>query len=408
MTKLTNVQKEFLKIVNSFLHGNTYALPENFKEMPELYKLASDHHLAAAVYEQIRTDCVWQNPEWRLLGINWKRSTVKQVMLQTQRTEGFLTLYKKLLEADIQPLIVKGLVCRNMYQKPDYRTSGDEDIVIKRELVQIADQIFQAEGFSAKDEGEDKFKEQTISYINSQNGVFIEVQPDLFNEEFATLNMLNKGFDDMFETCIAEKIQGIDIYTLEPTKHFLYLIYHAFKHFLAGGFGIRQVCDIFMMADRYDECIDWELVKTRLEEYSLDGFYKGLEQIAINHLGFKTRKMDSETIDYVSLLLDLLDAGSFGYTSAERKDSTSVTFMAVEKSKKSGKEEGDNFLFPNMEYMKKSVPWLEKYPWLLPVGYIVRIVRYLRRSTSKNDNEKNSIQIGTERVELMKKYGIIK
>ena len=58
--------------------------------------------------------------------------------------------------------------------------------------------------------------------------------------------------------------------------------------------------------------------------------------------------------------------------------------------------------------MKQRFEWVKKHPYLLPVGYVVRIVQYLKSSKRKPTDEKNSIQIGMERVELLKQYHIIK
>lgn len=54
------------KIVGSFLHDIPYQLPENFKELPELYKLAEAHNLSAAVYEVIRNDQILKRVNGRI------------------------------------------------------------------------------------------------------------------------------------------------------------------------------------------------------------------------------------------------------------------------------------------------------------------------------------------------------
>ena len=53
----------------------------------------------------------------------FKRRIVQQVMIQTMKTSEFLQLYRFLAEAGIRPLVVKGIVCRELYPNPDYRAS---------------------------------------------------------------------------------------------------------------------------------------------------------------------------------------------------------------------------------------------------------------------------------------------
>src|SRR5699024_8177716 len=69
---------------------------------------------------------------------------------------------------------------------------------------------------------------------------------------------LNEMFRDVFQRKIQTEIQGVPVYTMGHTDHLLYLILHAFKHFLHSGFGIRQVCDIVIYANTYGSEIDWE------------------------------------------------------------------------------------------------------------------------------------------------------
>lgn len=50
--------------------------------------------------------------------------------MQTMRTNEFLELNKKLHAAGVRPLVVKGIICRNLYPQPDYRRFGDEDVLV--------------------------------------------------------------------------------------------------------------------------------------------------------------------------------------------------------------------------------------------------------------------------------------
>ena len=52
-----------------------------------------------------------------------------------------------------------------------------------------------------------------------------------------------------------------------------------------------------------------------------------------------------------------------------------------------------------------SFPWVKKSALLLPAAWGVRIVRYLRRGSL---SAAESIRIGNERIELLKKYGILR
>lgn len=410
--RLTTTQKEFLKILESFMHGKTYHFPEEFQQMEELSQMAAIHKMTAAVYEQIRQETIFTKPEYASLVNAFKAYTIREVMLQTQRTDGFLRIYQSICDQGVRPLVVKGLICRNLYEKSDYRVSGDEDILVCKEDFAVCDQIFLENGFQ-REAVDPQHLPQEIPYINPRNGVYIEMHFELFAEESGAYGHLNKEFAAAFETCMCEQIQGKSVWTLNPTLHLFYLICHSLKHFLHGGFGIRQVCDMVMMAEHYGEIIDWDYIAGRLKELRMESFWNGLTEIGRTYLGFSYEKahyplaMQNTNVNCDHLLLDLLDSGIYGDSSAERKHSSNITLAAAESGKKDTMASMKASLFPKADYMKKGYPWLEKYPWLLPVAWGMRIAEYLKNSQKNGKNEPSGVEIGMSRVDLLREYDII-
>lgn len=410
--RLTALQEEFLKILESFMHGKTYHLPEAFTQIEELYQMAGIHKMTAAVYEQIRGEALLQQPEYTNLARSFKGYTMREVMMQMQRADGFLRIYEKMCAQGVRPLVVKGIICRNLYEKSDYRVSGDEDILVRKEDFSVCDAILAAGGFQ-REELDTEHLPQEIPYINPQNGVYIEMHFDLFAEESGAYGHLNKEFADAYATCIAEDIQGRTVWTLHPTLHLFYLICHSLKHFLHGGFGIRQVCDMVMMAEHYGEQIDWDYIYGRLQELRMEIFWNGLVEIGREYLGFSYEKahypasLQKMHVNCDHLLLDLLDSGIYGDSTAERKHSSNITLAAAESGKKDTVASMKASLFPGKDYMKRGYPWLERYPWLLPVAWGMRIVGYLKNKRKNSKEEPSGVEIGMNRVELLREYDII-
>lgn len=410
--RLTALQEEFLKILESFMHGKTYHLPEAFTQIEELYQMAGIHKMTAAVYEQIRGEALLQQPEYTNLARSFKGYTMREVMMQMQRADGFLRICEKMCAQGVRPLVVKGIICRNLYEKSDYRVSGDEDILVRKEDFSVCDAILAAGGFQ-REELDTEHLPQEIPYINPQNGVYIEMHFDLFAEESGAYGHLNKEFADAYATCIAEDIQGRTVWTLHPTLHLFYLICHSLKHFLHGGFGIRQVCDMVMMAEHYGEQIDWDYIYGRLQELRMEVFWNGLVEIGREYLGFSYEKahypvsLQKIHVNCEHLLLDLLDSGIYGDSTAERKHSSNITLAAAESGKKDTMASVKASLFPGKDYMKRGYPWLERYPWLLPVAWGMRIVGYLKNKRKNSKEEPSGVEIGMNRVELLREYDII-
>lgn len=64
-------------------------------------------------------------------------------------------------------------------------------------------------------------------------------------------------------------------------------------------------------------------------------------------------------------------------------------------------------LFPPVDYLEGKYEYLQDKPWLLPIAWGQRIHKYMKERKGKQVNPAKSIEIGRQRIELLKKYGII-
>ena len=60
----------------------------------------------------------------------WRKTTLSMTINQVIRSDKFLKIYKEFSEADIDVLVFKGIICRQLYPNPDQRISSDEDILV--------------------------------------------------------------------------------------------------------------------------------------------------------------------------------------------------------------------------------------------------------------------------------------
>lgn len=404
------MKQQFLSILEAYMHESAYSFPEDFDQLQQLYKFSHEHKMAAAVYNVIRGDAIWERSGNDSLKAEWKSSTIREMALQMRREDGFLRVYKKFLEAGIKPLVVKGIVCRALYPQPEARISADEDLLVRQEDFLLCDKILQEAGFYRKPLlDEEEICAQDIPYLNPNFGSYIELHVRLFAEDSGAYGHLNEEFAQAFSNCVSVDVKGVSIWTLSPTDHMFYLICHALKHFLHGGFGIRQVCDMVMMAEHYGQGIDWNVIGEKLTRLHMDTFWASLAEIGKWYLGFDWEKasypvsLQEACVEPEALLMDLLDSGIYGSSTKERQHSANITLSAAASGKKNTAGSLMRSLFPGFTYMKNKYPWVKRMPFLLPIGWLVRIVAYLRGDR----DEKSGLQIGMERVELLRKYRLI-
>lgn len=347
---------------------------------------------------------------------NLRRISVVLATQQVMKTNEFWNLIQDLMKKGYEPLVVKGIVCRGLYPHPDYRISNDEDLLISPEqfdrcctaLDTYGMQRFMAE---TKDSGAHE-----VSFVGSDNPLYIELHQYLFSPDSAIYGEWNRYFEHVYENKIYKEIDGNRVWTLNDTDHFFYLICHAFKHFLHSGFGVRQICDMVMFANKYGTQIDWNMIMCRCREIRAEGFCIALFAIGRKYLGFDWEKScypkewQEEAVDEMPMLLDLLSGGVYGKSSMSRVHSSSITLNAVGSSKK-GKKAKLNLkplLFPARVDLENKYQYLRKRPYLLPIAWTARILSYVKETRRvQGDTAAESLQIGNERIELLRFYRVI-
>ena len=409
--------ERMLEAICCFLNGKKAEWQEDISEAEwmELFGLSQQHQVLPMVYET-----VYPCPAFRTVSAEQnqilKRQVIRQVMVQSRKTEEFLALYRKLTESGITPLVVKGLVCRNIYREPDYRCSGDEDVLIPREQFGRCHEIFTENGMKPVEPGENMEAEGETPYYKEKGALHIELHKELFAAESKAYGEFNSLFADAFERKIQIEINGVQVYTMCHTEHLLYLIVHAFKHFLHSGFGIRQVCDIAIYANTYGCEIDWDELQEKCRSIHAEVFAAALFDIGEKKLVFdKKRACYPESWEQIGadgddLLADLIAGGVFGDSSMSRKHSSNMTLQAVAEEKQGNKAKASlrQSIFPGREYMERTYTYLKDYPFLLPAAWLSRIGKYLLESQKMENNDAlESIEIGNKRISLMKKYKII-
>ena len=403
---------EFLSLLKSSLKNEKYDGEKiDFEDLVYIYKMSEIHHVVPMIYNAAYNEDFFKECDANFQAM-FKSSAFRYIFSQIQRTNHFLEVYKKLSEKNIKILVFKGIIFRNMYNNPDDRISSDEDILIKKEDYEKVKEIFLSEGFEFIDKGEE------CAYFSKSTGLCIEVSTSLFSHESKAYGHLNKLFEDVFEKSIKINIDKIDILTLSHEQHLIYIVFHNMKHFLTGGFGIRQVADFSKYIETYGEYINWEKFWSDLKDLNYDTFALNLIEISLKYLGFNDDKItypDNITsfdelknsqkyyINSESLINDILDAGVFGASTMDRKHTALMTLDAVEDKKKSNRLKA---VFPNVNYLKDNYTYLQKYPILLPVAWGKRILSYLKKN--KTSSYINTMELGKQRIELLKEYKIIK
>ena len=416
---MNEIEQLFLEALRESLRGGRvqWEKPLTTENWAQLFKLAQDHHVLPMIFEAAYACPAARSADPRMM-MFFKRQTMQSVMMQAMKTNEFFALMKHLQRAGLTPCVVKGIACRSLYPNPDHRMSGDEDVLIPPQQAEKCHEAMLAFGMRMSEPETDRSAAYEIPYGKPGSPIYIELHKSLFPPENDAYGDFNRFFADAHAHTTEIVVDGTPLTTLSPTDHFFYLICHAFKHFLHSGFGIRQVCDIVLFAGRYGQEIDWAAVLENCREIRADQFAAALLKIGRKYLGFDPnaagvpQAWQEIQVDEGLMLSDLLDSGVYGGASMSRLHSSTLTLGAVAADKR-GKKAGGNVLrtlFPSRKALEGRYPFLRTRPWLLPVAWLRRIAHYAgeHRGAGAENNAAESLRIGSERVELLRRYGVIK
>lgn len=392
-----------------------WTAPIPAQDWAALFEAAEKHHVLPMIFEAVYACPAAAGADAAVLRAARQR-TVQYVTRQTVQTRDFLALYAALAARGVRPLVVKGIVCRALYPRPDDRLSGDEDLLIPPEQFALCHQALLELGMTPAAPEQDVAAADEVPYVRDGSPLYIELHKSLFPRESAAYGDLNRFFADVQARAVPFETDGAELLTMEPTDHLLYLTCHAFKHFLHSGFGIRQVCDICLFANANGGALDWGYVLARCEEIRAARFAAALFQIGEKYLTFDPAAAHypaawrAIAVDEGPLLDDLLDAGVYGGGSMSRKHSSNITLHAVSAQKR-GKGAGGGVLktaFPPAASLRGRYPYLRRHPYLLPVAWADRLLKYRRETgTLRDDTAAGAVEIGARRVELLREYGIL-
>lgn len=396
----TTTETQFLHIAKAAISGGD--LPAEKVDWPAIFTLANQQKLLPIVFEAVRKMPAAEE-NVALFAVT-KQQVIGQVLNQTVRSAEFSDLYHKLRSAGLHPIVVKGQLCSRLYPLKDHRISADDDLYIPDAEFMACHEQLLANGLTSDTPVDELATADEVSYTKNGRPLYIELHRHLFDSAEDAHDELNHFFADL------NPVEMDGLLTMPPHEHLLYLLLHAYKHFVRSGIGLRQFCDIGLWARAYHGEIDWQRLREQCESVHAATFAAAAFHIAGDYLGieFDLPAPWDGSIDVEPLLHDSLCGGVYGSNDLTRLHSSTVTLNAVKASRTGEKSSVLSTVFPKREYLERRYPYLKKRPYLLPVAWVQRIAHYASEKQSNPGNSASgSIKLGKERIELMKRYGIM-
>ena len=416
---MTKSEETFLDIYSKSLAGkpaeeDIFLKRSPFSTYRELLSLAERHRVFPMVFDALYSGA--EHAERDAFAYRkWLKKAQYLTCYQARASAEFLKLYSFLGKKGLFPIVMKGIICRNLYPNPEQRSSSDEDLLISEKDFERYHRALLEYGMRIHETMVDTDSTSEISYYNHQ--VYIELHKTPFPPDSKAYGDLNQYFQSAEERKVQEIIYGVPVYTMAPTDHILYQLCHAYKHFLNCGIGIRQVSDIVLFSIVHENEIDWEYILSSCSEVNMRDFAAAVFKIGEQYLFCERfpellrKHWQDEELDEKPLLHDILDGGIYGTSSYDRLHSSNITLRTMESEKNgAGRSSFARVLFPDLSSMRQRYSYLSGKPYLLPAAWVHRLSTYFISSVlqkKQGNNVSEAIKIGNERVKLMRRYKII-
>ena len=304
-----------------------------------------------------------------------------------------------LKEREIPFFIVKGPVVAQLYPIPKLRVMGDIDIVIKTKDRETCHDLFIQRGYSCFSKRDDR------EWQYHKNNMEFEVHDHLVYEE--AVNEI--GQDSFFNDCWKYVKDG----QLDWNFHLLFLIFHLRKHLMNSGVGFRQFMDIAIVTQKAE--IDWRWMEDNLKKTKMLDFAKKCYGFIDRWFGIQTLIADDVDSEFFEQATKKIFAdGVFGFGNQENEDSLVINQVRHNRFPKLGMIRlAIRHIFPSRIELKNTKPYtyLNKYPVLLPIAWIHRMIRGSKKQKTERIIEaiKGSFTSNEQikkRMDMLNKWGL--
>lgn len=198
-------------------------------------------------------------------------------------------LVQRLHEAGINAVLVKGQGIAQCYAKPQWRSSGDVDLLLDEENYKKAKHHLMPLALETGKEFE---------YNQHQSLTIGAYTIELHGSQRCGLSMrMDAVIDEIqHEVCENDKTRtwvngNVQVELPSPDEDVILVFTHFLKHFYKGGLGLRQICDWCRLLWTFRETIDLSLLESRLREMRLISEWNVFAAFAVDRLGMPIEAM---------------------------------------------------------------------------------------------------------------------
>ncbi len=286
-----------------------------------------------------------------------KGKAIRKVAAMDMDRTAFLD---RLEQAGIWYMPLKGSVLKDLYPRLGMRQMADNDILIDASRMEEAGTILESLGFT--------FEHRSSAHMvyNRPPASSFELHHHLFGE--GPNRRIREYYWNVKERLLP--IEGKRFgYRFSDEDFYIYMVAHEYKHYIAGGTGLRSVLDTYVFCREKAGSLDWAYIGRETDRLGIAEFEERNRSLALHLFGGESLSDDErEQLNYI------LNSGAYG-TMKNMVDYKIRTFGGGLRGKLRYML---SRIFLPMDTVRSSFPLFAKVPVLLPFLPFYRLFRGLR------------------------------
>lgn len=317
----TNNQEAFLALVRAGLwEKGIPLLPFGKVDYEELIRLTEQQSvvgLMTAGLEHVQDVKVPQAVLLQFIGQSLQLEQRNQAMNQF-----IAKIVDKMRIEGIYTLLVKGQGIAQCYERPQWRASGDVDLLLSQ------DNYSKARAFLLPLSSGNKNEERYSQHLGMTIGDwYVEIHGSLRTGLAVRVDKVVDVVqrDVFFGGNVRSWLNGkTTVFLPSPDNDVFFVFTHFIKHFYKEGMTLRQVCDWCRLLWTFRDQIDCDLLEKRLKRAGLMGEWQGYASLAVDYLGMPIDAMPFYDERFKRKGSKLIEFILKGYSGNKVKDSWGV------------------------------------------------------------------------------------
>lgn len=335
-------------------------------DLHAIYRIAKYHTMTSIVYMALDGSGIFDETDTDLVkewSDAWNKAIRKNILLDMECQKMIQFMEKK----GIWHMLLKGSVLKNLYPAAEMRQMADIDILFDADYQMQMHQYMINHGYKAEAFG--------VGVHDTY------VKPPVYNFELHTALFGGKHdawiryYSDVKNRILQNEGSSFG-YHFRDEDFYIYIMTHAYKHYISNGTGLRSLLDIYVYINKKGKELDWNYINEEAEKLGIRKFEKQCRKLSLklfsNPRSFSKKEFSEEERRQ---LFYFVYSGTYGNQQNNVKNKLKI--IQPDRMPISRKTKWKYYiqrLFPNMEWYKTNAPFCHQHKWAIPFFWIYRLL----------------------------------